>query len=662
MQDFDHIAIEKLNLSRRTYHALARSGVLTIANLRQFYKDKDKYQIRNIGQKSLDEISKALDGLYKTPPQITEVEKTFYQPPIIANSASINTLDHVSIDDLQLPRAIRGSLKKNRIKTLGELRSLSDRELLNINRIGPKSLKEIRQIITDAINKPNEYIIKNTVNQSIQPKPVTASPILQTQPIENWAEIIQSYFESEKNTYTYILTSRFGLSPKKLEEIAKELGVTRERVRQIQELVSGRFLKYLKFSANEFSSSNVFLEKIKKILSAYGDKLSLTSFKKLLQKENLLGEFSETNMSERIENIDLLETLICWLNLLADKRYNMQPVVFPIDIHELAKSRNLSIKDRDILLNISTKDRRRIKRKILFTGGITVKETSKILSKDERITVLLLKTLNLQKIDDEWFTFKSLTADQDNSKIPLRIAGLKMLAVTPIMNFDSFHDGLRRHASRFYAGIAPIHVIEHALPMLGFDIKNHEVSTQLSTKGILSKSEQCLISAIKKNGGIASFLEIAEEFFLHNLSLPAVSVTLKRSPIAEKVNEGFHKLRDTEIPWQQIEEAKKRQKRFSQEDEVTHGLDGVVRMKFTVNSYAFLTGVVGAYSVKELSGSWSVVNKGKSYGEAKMDEVYLWGLAKVFKELDVRMGDRMELGFNMWNRSLSVERIDHGSS
>ena len=63
MQEFDHIAIETLNLSRRTYHALVRSGVLTIGNLRQFYKDKDKYQIRNIGQKSLDEISKALDGL-----------------------------------------------------------------------------------------------------------------------------------------------------------------------------------------------------------------------------------------------------------------------------------------------------------------------------------------------------------------------------------------------------------------------------------------------------------------------------------------------------------------------------------------------------------------------------------------------------------------------
>ena len=181
-------------------------------------------------------------------------------------------------------------------------------------------------------------------------------------------------------------------------------------------------------------------------------------------------------------------------------------------------------------------------------------------------------------------------------------------------------------------------------------------------KDILSQSEKCLISAIRKNGGVASFLEIAEEFFLQGLSLPAVSVTLKRSPIADRVNEGFHKLRGTEISWQDIEIAQKRQKRFAQDDEITHGLDGIVRMRFTVNSYAFLTGVIGAYSVKGLSGSWDLVHDGASIGEVKIEEQYLWGLAKIFKELDIKMGDRIELGFNTWNRTVSFEKVNHGSS
>jgi hypothetical protein len=195
--------------------------------------------------------------------------------------------------------------------------------------------------------------------------------------------------------------------------------------------------------------------------------------------------------------------------------------------------------------------------------------------------------------------------------------------------------------------------------MLGFEINGSKISTQLSFKSILYKSEKSLISAIRKNGGVASFLEIAEEFFLQNLSLPAVSVTLKRSPITERLNGGYYKLRGTEISWQEIETAQKRQRRFAQDDEITHGLDGIIRMRFTVNSYAFLAGVVGAYSVKDLSGSWNLVHDGSSIGEAKVEEPYLWGLAKLFKELDVKMGERMELAFNTWNRTLSVRRIDN---
>jgi len=642
MQNIDHVEIEKLNLSRRTFHALARSGILTIGNLKQFYKDKDKIQIRNIGQKSLDEILEALSkissDLSSPTPEKAPVQLNFQE------YTKTNEATQTSIDALGLSPSIKGKLKKNGIKTIEDLRKTPDSVLLNINLIGPKTLVEIRQIIDKFAHDTKTTIAVEPI-KSLEKGSIT------------WAEIVEGYFRNEKDVYCYILISRFGLEPKTLEEIATELGVTRERVRQIQEGVAVRYLKHIRYSG-----AVRLLEKIEEVFATYGDGLSLSSLKSLLKKEGVLGQFSQAVSTEHIKDVDLLETMICWLNLISNKKYTLQPIEFSVDISELAKSGKVSIRDHVTLMNISKRDVKKIRRKVLFTGGVTIKEVSRILSKDEKITVLALKNLNFQKIDDEWFTFKRLTEEQDNSKIPLRIAGLKMLAVTPIMKFDSFHDGLRRHASRFYSGIAPAHVIEHVLPLLGFNIKSHEVSTQLSTKGILSKSEQCLISAINKNNGVASFLEIAEEFFLHNLSLPAVSVTLKRSSIVERTNEGFHKLRGTDISWQQIEDVQKRQKRFAQDEEVTHGLDGVVRMKFTVNSYAFLTGVIGAYSVKEMVGSWSLVYKDKSYGEVKIDESYLWSLAKLFKELGVKMGDRMELSFNTWNRNVSIERIENGSS
>ncbi len=584
-----------------------------------------------------------LEEIHRDPNILARLEKEQSKLQINENDDERAT-GQKSIDNLNLQPAIRGMLKKHAIKTLDDLRKAPDSMLLDITLIGPKKLAEIKAVLND-FDDISETDVTNKSVSVVKKRPFT------------WAEIVEDYFRNEKDVYSYILISRFGFSPKKLEEIASELGVTRERVRQIQEAVALRYLKHIRFSG-----AGGLLEKVEEVFSIHGDGLSLSSLKAILKRDGVLGQFSEPVNTGHISNLDLLETMICWLNLISNKKYTMRPAEFSVYISDLAKSGKVSIRDRATLMNIPKKERRKIKRKVLFTGGITVKEASRILSKEERIAVLLLKDLNLQKIDDEWFTFKSLTDDQDHKKIPLRSAGLKMLAVNPIMNIDAFHDGLRRYASRFYTSIAPFYVIEHILPILGFDVKASQVSSQLPTKGILSKSEQCLISAIKKNGGIASFLEIAEEFFLQKLSLPAVSATLKRSPIAEKVNDGFHKVRGTEISWQDIEIAQKRQKRFAQDDEVTHGLDGVVRMKFTANNYAFLTGVVGAWSVKEMSGSWTVIHDGGPFGDAKIDETYLWGLAKVFKKIGVKMGERIELAFNTWNRTLSIRKVNNENS
>ena len=407
MQDLDRISVENLKLSKRTYRALVRSYIRTVGDLKRLFPNKNLLQIRLIGEKSLDEISMALDALYKNPPQIIEPEKASNQFPIIVDSISTDALDQVSIDDLQLPRAIRGSLKKNRIRTIGELRKLSNSELLNINRIGPNSLKEIRQLIDEAVNNADEYLAKSTVEQEKSPKTVIANVPLQEKSVPNWAQVVEGYFQNEKAVRTYILISRFGYKPKKLEEIAIELGVTRERVRQIQEFVGGRFLRHVRQSGG-----SELLKKINEIFSKYGEELSLKSFKVILMREGILGQFSEVISTEHIQKLDLFETLICWLNLLSDKRYSIQPVAFTVDIRDLLRSGNTSIKDHAVLSNITSKERRKIRRKVLFTGGITIKEATKILLTDDTVATLLMESLNLQKVDDVWFSFKNLNDDK----------------------------------------------------------------------------------------------------------------------------------------------------------------------------------------------------------------------------------------------------------
>ena len=269
-----------------------------------------------------------------------------------------------------------------------------------------------------------------------------------------------------------------------------------------------------------------------KILSDNGENLSLKQFKQKLQKETLLGDFSPSLMEERISKIDPFETLICWLTLLADSRHTQPPINFPIDIKALIASDSITIKDSEKLQSILPKPRRKIKRKVLFTGGINIMEASKILSEDERVTELVLRDLNLKIIEDNWYSFKTYDTEAEKSKNPLWTAGVKMLTVKPEIDLDIFYDGLRRYANRFYPSIAPINVVSYALKLLGFEINDQQiVSTEQSHKNILSQSEKSLVLAISKNDGVASFLEIAEEFFLQKLSLPSVSKTIKSSPI-----------------------------------------------------------------------------------------------------------------------------------
>ena len=354
MQDFDHIAIEKLNLSRRTYHALARSRILTLGNLRQFYKDKDKHQIRNIGQKSLDEISKVLEELPNNFSLLSQAEKKPAQLSFQEDVTADKTIQ-LPIDVLGLSASVRGKLKQQGIKTIDELRKAPDFVLLNINLIGSKKLAEIRQLLDDFVDNTKTTITDKHITV-VEKRNVT------------WAQIVESYFRNEKHVYSYILISRFGFSPRTLEEIAVELGVTRERVRQIQEAVAVRYLKHIRFSG-----ALGLLARIETIFSTYGDGLSLVGLKTILKKEDMLGQFSETVKTEHIKDLDLLETLFCWLSLISNKKYTLHPIEFSVDISSLAKSGKISIRDHGTLMNISTKERRKIRRKVLFTGGITIK-------------------------------------------------------------------------------------------------------------------------------------------------------------------------------------------------------------------------------------------------------------------------------------------------
>lgn len=223
MIDRNQDPIENLKLSSRTKHLLLRAGILTINDIKIFMMRHDLLKIRQIGEKGSNEIISVLDAYkeFSLRGEVKEISKR--------QSRNLNEdIDNLSIDSIGLPRTAKNSLKRNGIKTVGDLQNMSEGDLLDINHIGPGMIKEIQRILSTTYANPDKYFIQKQFILESEMAHDTQSKVVNV-PIEieetkvRWSDILQDYFEIEKSNYTFIMLSRYGVNPKTLEEIAHEL-------------------------------------------------------------------------------------------------------------------------------------------------------------------------------------------------------------------------------------------------------------------------------------------------------------------------------------------------------------------------------------------------------------------------------------------------------
>jgi hypothetical protein len=284
----------------------------------------------------------------------------------------------------------------------------------------------------------------------------------------------------------------------------------------------------------------------------------------------------------------------------------------------------------------------------------------RMLSTPADITLLALRSLKLHKIRDPWYSVTEI--DGSRNRLPIVLAAEKMLSAAEKIEYPDFYDGLRRHSARFFDSIAPPEIVAHYIQIAGFTIKDGIVSSDTEITNPLSKTEECFITAVKANENVANFIEIAEEFLQKGFSIPAVSVVLARSPVVEKIDTGLYKIRGCEVSWSNVENAKKRQKSFSKDAQILYGLDGTIKYRITLNSWAVYTGVISTNSIRDLAGEWKVINQRDKLVKASMDELFIFGVGSTLKEIQANIGERVELCFNTWNRTLSIEKVEHGST
>jgi hypothetical protein len=154
---------------------------------------------------------------------------------------TIQNLDNFSdlsidspIEVLKFSLRVYGCLKRNNINTVKELQDLSDVNLTNIKNFGQKSLDEVRMILSKIRCLPQFTLLESDRNTT---KEIPSKCFLTI------SEEIDNAFKLMNNKQEYVLKQRLGFQngiQRTLEDIGQELGLTRERVRQIEKKAQGK--------------------------------------------------------------------------------------------------------------------------------------------------------------------------------------------------------------------------------------------------------------------------------------------------------------------------------------------------------------------------------------------------------------------------------------
>lgn len=211
--------VEQLNLSPRTIRALRRAGIFATSQLARMTPE-ELSRLKGIGPKIALELQATLPSERQSPradPGLG-VEVMSLRPAVARRS----------LRQTDIPVALLTRLDAAGIRTVGQLaRAVPD--LSSVPRIGPVSSQRIRSAL-------EAYLLSTLEQASSETEPEPTPAETQTESLENRIAALVRAAGSPRAEL--LLRRRFGLDGRAhtLAEIGQELGVTRERARQIERL------------------------------------------------------------------------------------------------------------------------------------------------------------------------------------------------------------------------------------------------------------------------------------------------------------------------------------------------------------------------------------------------------------------------------------------
>lgn len=161
----DNIPIDCLNLSVRSYNGLRRYGINKLEQLKEL-SIKEIAKIPNLGPKSVEEIKSLLKRLGAT--KEWNYDYKIKNNNIYCISKNI-FIKNASIDSFLLYKRLKYFFIKNNLFKISDLINYTNEDFDNNKIIGYKSIKEIKQVVLDYLQNPdNELRLENPIEDFIE--------------------------------------------------------------------------------------------------------------------------------------------------------------------------------------------------------------------------------------------------------------------------------------------------------------------------------------------------------------------------------------------------------------------------------------------------------------------------------------------------------------
>lgn len=636
--------IEALNLTANSFSALVQADIRTVEDLLQFVEFGNLQTLRELGIQCILEIANILPLMkIQDNPEVASWTPSDVWRWLVSKILRDSEVENIARRDEIPKRVVEWQLQLvNKQLSRGLLHKDAE--------IAGKSIREWGEA-TETTESNQAYRVLSTI---------LSGSINICEEIEHFL----SYFPGQ-NCMT-ILLFRYGPEPKTLRQTGVELGVSRERVRQLENEIKNKTI-----SISNLKSKPALLRMQSALLIArdFGLDITYENWTQRIRSSGLVGDWTIQDYA----GIDPVEAIIAVGNLLHTCKLSW--LQMPKNLQyaiELAASGtpNIRAKIPHARDTLPEKVRRLINRHAKFSGGVYDRWLSQEIGMELEEVRDILHGLGYQVVAEGWFVPNSSRVSYHEV---FHRCMRKMLQFCARLNIDDVCAGIRHGVSRSGFSeptyltskeitqvrsmfpVPPPDVMVEILQIYRYQRQDEWYYWDGEIDEKLSAGETIIMNCLKVIGPVLHYSELALAFTESDLSIPTLNATLDGSPLFDKVNAGLYKLRGGEATLQDIERAKAAAGPQSLRPEIGYDARGNIIASLTLRTVALASGTIFCEQFPNLSGKWPCYVNGKEAGELIATENEFRHLRESFELLGCKPGNRLKFIINMWNRTVEIE-------